>query len=235
MGLGFFIGSIYGENNINGLVHQIHSSTLILCLISIFNGVNVFGSHRYIIYQELFNGLNLFAVFLARILSNLMFDSLTVSIYTLSWLNNTQLRSGFFTVLFNNMLIYWVMSSMANLLSLIVNRKNMTQVSYLVGVILWVLNGVNPSYQKLNNNIKNKLVTDILLFFTPLNEAIKMILIDELEEYPDYYNYTIQQIYDMYEVDPNYNYKLYLFLYGLALKVLALITIYIVYKIKFRK
>ena len=127
------------------------------------------------------------------------------------------------------------MSSMANLLSLIVNRKNMTQVSYLVGVILWVLNGVNPSYQKLNNNIKNKLVTDILLFFTPLNEAIKMILIDELEEYPDYYNYTIQQIYDMYEVDPNYNYKLYLFLYGLALKVLALITIYIVYKIKFRK
>jgi ABC-type multidrug transport system ATPase subunit len=235
MFLGFFIGTVYGDNSINGLVHQVHSSILIVSLISIFNGVNVFGNNRHIIYQELFNGLNLFAIFIARVISNFIFDFITISIYTVSWMNNTQLKSSLGTVLLNNLLIYWVISGVANLLSLFVNRKNMTQVSYLVAVILWVLNGVNPSYNKLYNNVKSKFVTDILLFMTPLNEGIKMMLVDELKLYSDTFSTSVDYIIDLYKIDINYNYKLYLLIFGLILKILSFIVIYIIYKIKFKK
>ena len=233
MFLGFFIGTVYGNKDIYGLVSQLHSSLLILSLISVFNGVNVFGNN--IIYQELFNGLNIFSIYLSKLAAHFFFDLITIFIYTVSWLNNTQLRYNFTVIYFNNVLIYWVISGIANFISLILNKKNMTQISYFFIVILWVLNGVSPSYEDLTDNLQSKFVADILLTLTPLNEAIKILIKDELYYYPDVYNYFKDEIYLNYKIDFNFNYKIYLFVFGLAFKILSILTIFIIYKIKFKK
>ena len=232
MFLGFFIGTVYGNKNINGLVFQLHSSLLILSLISVFNGVNVFGNK--IIYQELFNGLNILSIYLAKLASCMVFDIIIVFIYTVSWLNNTQLRYNLMTIYFDNLLIYWVVSGIANFISIILNKRSMTQIAYFFIVMLWVLNGVSPSYETLNNNLQSNLISDILLTLTPLNEAIKVLISDELSNYPIIFSDFISNIYSNYKIDSNYNYKVYLFLFGLAFKILSIITIYIKYKIKFK-
>lgn len=232
MFLGFFIGTVYGNKNINGLVYQLHSSLLILSLISVFNGVSVFGNK--IIYQELFNGLNILSIYLAKLASCMVFDIIIVFIYTVSWLNNTQLRYNLLTIYFDNLLIYWVVSGIANFISIILNKRSMTQIAYFFIVMLWVLNGVSPSYETLNNNLQSNLISDILLTLTPLNEAIKVLIKDELSNYPIIFSDFISNIYSNYKIDSNYNYKVYLFLFGLAFKIFSIITIYIKYKIKFK-
>jgi ABC-type multidrug transport system ATPase subunit len=232
MFLGFFIGTVYGNKNINGLVFQLHSSLLILSLISVFNGVSVFGNK--IIYQELFNGLNIFSIVLAKFAAFMFFDIITVFIYTISWLNNTQLRYVLTTIYFDNLLIYWVISGIANFISIILNKKSITQISYFFVVMLWVLNGVSPSYETLNNNLNSDMFSDILLTITPLNEAIKVLIKDELINYPLVFNGYISQIYQDYKIDDNYNYTMYLFVFGLAFKILSILTIFIIYKIKFK-
>ena len=233
MFLGFFIGTVYGNKDIEGLVFQLHSSLLILSLISVFNGVSVFGNN--IIYQELFNGLNIFSIVLAKFSAYMFFDFIIVFIYTISWLNNTQLRYVLSTIYFDNLLIYWVISGIANFISIILSTKSMTQIAYFFIVMLWVLNGVSPSYETLSNNLKSDLLSDILLTITPLNEAIKVLIKDELINYPLAFSKYIIKIYTDYKIKKDYNYKLYLFFFGLTFKLLSILTIFIIYKIKFKK
>ena len=132
------------------------------------------------------------------------------------------------------MLIYWVISGIANFISIILNKKSITQISYFFVVMLWVLNGVSPSYETLNNNLNSDIFSDILLTITPLNEAIKVLIKDELINYPLVFNGYISQIYQDYKIDDNYNYTMYLFVFGLAFKTLSILTIFIIYKIKFK-
>ena len=173
---------------------------------------------------------------ISNTVSNLdIFDLCTISIYTFAWISNVQIRSNISLVFINYFLIYWVISGIANLISIFLNKKNMTQISYLIIVVLWVLNGVNPSYEKLYSNINNSLMASILLLATPLNEALKIFLVEELNNYPECYNDYIDNVYKTYHISKNNNYKFYLFYYGLIFKILTIICIFFKKKFKFKK
>jgi len=235
LALSFLISTIYGDRDVNGLVGQFHPSILIISLISAYNGIIVFGIDKKILFHELFNGLNIITVFFSKLFSYFIFDVFTVLIYSIGWFNNVDIRSSYNSVITNYFLIHWVITGISNLLSIFLNKKNMTQIAYLIIVVLWVLNGVNPSYEKLYKNIDNEIITNIFLFITPLNEALKIFIQEELKNYPEYFNGYKSDLYQLYKIDDTYNYKLYLFFYGLTFKILTFLLIYIKYKFKFKK
>jgi ABC-type multidrug transport system ATPase subunit len=227
---GIFIGNIFSSQSI---ILQFNSSILIMTLITTSIGLKTFGNDKIIIQYEIFSNINTFINCFAKYTAYFILEIFICLTYSFSWLHTVQIRSSFTNIFLSFLLVIWTIGSLANFISVIVDSKNSSQIAYSITVSLWVLNGINPTINQLMNKFDSTLIINLLTLITPIDDILKICMIQELIIYPELFNSYKNEIKELYNI--NYNeinkYKINLIFYGLFFKILTILVIIVKYKL----